>query len=164
MKNNKNIIIITLLVVIAAMAVAYSAFATQLTINGQSQIVREWNVKIIGIEAQDVSEGCDEGTPTFTNSTATFSAKLKKPGDSITYQIIIKNLGTIDATLSSAKFTPDDEKGSPAITYIATKPSDSLKAGETTTVTITVTYNADITEVPSITTKTITGIIEYVQD
>ena len=163
MRNNKNIIIITLLVVIAVMTVAYSAFATQLTINGQSQIVGEWNVKIIGIEAQDVSEGCDEGTPTFTNSTATFSAKLQKPGDSITYQITIKNSGTIDATLSSATFTPDEENGSPDITYTATQPSTSLKTGETTTVTITVTYNANTTGVSSITTKTITGVIEYVQ-
>ena len=59
MKNSRNIIIIAVLVLIVAMAVAYSAFATQLNINGQSQIVGEWNIKITGISAENVSTGCD---------------------------------------------------------------------------------------------------------
>ena len=53
MKNNKNIIIVTILFVILAMAVGYSAFATQLSINGTAEIVGEWNVKISNIETQE---------------------------------------------------------------------------------------------------------------
>ena len=99
MKRNKNIIIGTLVIVILAMAVGYSAFATQLTLNGTAEITGVWDVRIVNIEAQEVSEGCDSGEPQYTNTSATFDAKLEKPGDSINYVITIKNAGTIDATL-----------------------------------------------------------------
>ncbi len=163
MKNFRNIIIVVIFLVIIAMAVAYSAFATQLKINGNSEIVGEWNVKITGISATEVSIGCDAGKPVYTNTSATFQAKLLKPGDTITYVITIQNSGTINATLDSITFTPDNAKGSPAISYETTSPAKFLKAGQQTTFTVKVTYNADVTEVPSITTKEITGIIEYVQ-
>lgn len=146
------------------MAVAYSAFATQLNINGQSKIVGEWNIKITGISAENVSPGCDAGTPKYSNTKAIFDAKLQKPGDTITYIITIKNAGTIDAVLSSADFIPDNENGSPAISYETTNPATNLGAGEQTTFTVKAVYNAETTEIPSVKTKTITGIIEYVQD
>ncbi len=164
MKNSKNIITIVVLIAIIAMAVAYSAFATQLNINGQSEIVGEWNIKITGISVENISTGCDAGTPEYTNTSATFSAKLLKPGDTITYLITIQNGGTINAVLDNVTFTPDNENGSPAISYETTTPATNLGAGEQTTFTVKVTYNAETTEIPSVKTKTITGIIEYVQD
>ncbi len=41
MKNNKSIIIIILIIVIITMSVAYSEFATQLKINGETEITGE---------------------------------------------------------------------------------------------------------------------------
>ncbi len=163
MKNKRNIVILILIVIIITMAVAYSEFATQLQINGNAEIIGEWDVKIIGIEAQNVSEGCDAGSPEYTNSTAKFDAKLKKPGDKIDYVITIENTGTIDATLKNEKFTSDEVTGSSAIIYTNTDPSQTLNAGEQTTLTVTVTYDENTTEVPEIKTKSIIGIIEYVQ-
>ena len=162
MKKSK-IVMIVLLIVISVMATAYSIFASQLTINGESEIVGEWNVKITGIEATEVSDGCDAGVPEFTDTTATFSADLEKLGDTIVYEVTIENAGTIDATLSSANFTPDDENGSPAIIYSTTDPSKELVAGGKTSFTITITYDENSTEIPSIKTKKITGVINYVQ-
>ena len=147
MKNSKNIIIIALLTVIVIMAVGYSEFATQLTINGTAQIIGEWNA----------------GTPEFTVTSATFNAELSRPGDKIVYEITIENAGTINATLQSATFTTDEENGSPAIKYETTQPAQTLNSGETTTFTVTVMYDENIEQVPEVTTKTITGIIEYVQ-
>ena len=164
MKNSKNIIIIAILIIIIAMAVAYSTFATQLNINGQSKIVGEWNVKIIGVSTENISTGCDAGTPKYSNTKATFNAKLQKPGDTITYVITIKNAGTIDASLNNVNFTPDDTNGSPAISYEITNPDNLLKAGTQTTCIVKVIYNKEITEVPSIKTKKIEGTIEYVQN
>ena len=161
MKRTKNIIIITLLIVISVMAVGYSAFATQLSVNGTAEIIGEWDVKIVGVEAQDISEGCEAGTPQYTNTSVTFDAKLVKPGDSISYKVTIENAGTIDATLGTVIFKESD--GSPAINYITTELQQSLKAGETTSFTVTVEYLSKTTEVPSVKTKQITGIVEYVQ-
>ena len=160
MKNKRNIIIIILMIVIVFMAVAYSEFATQLQINGNAEIT---GVKITGIEAQEVSDGCNAGEPEFTNTSATFNAKLQKPGDKISYVITIKNSGTIDAILDSEKYTSDEVNGSSAIIYSNTSPSQTLLAGQETTFTVTVTYDENVTEVPEIKTKSIIGIIEYVQ-
>ena len=163
MKNNRSIILVVLLIVISLMAVGYSAFATHLTLNGTAEITGEWNVKITGIEAKYVSDGCEAGDPQFTNTDATFDAKLLKPGDKITYEITIQNAGTIDASLENVTLTSDDENGSTAIKYTNTDPSKSLLAGEQTTFTVTVMYDENTAEVPSVKTKTITGTIEYVQ-
>ncbi len=162
MKSTKNIIIGALLVVILAMAIGYSAFATQLTINGTAEITGVWNVKIINVEAQDISEGCDPGTPEYTNTTVTFDSKLVKPGDSITYVVTIENAGTIDATLDNILFQEESE-GSPAINYVTTEVAHELKAGQQTTFSIKVEYIKSTSEVPSIKTRKITGIVEYVQ-
>ncbi len=158
-----KIIAMLVLIIISIMSVAYAIFATQLTINGETEIVGEWNIRITGIEVSEVSEGCDSGTPEFTDTTVTFNAKLEKPGDVITYVITVQNAGTIDAILNSVTFTPDNENGSLAIVYSTTNPSETLNSGEQTTFTVSVTYDENYTEVPEIKTKQIVGIIEYVQ-
>ena len=163
MKNNKSIIIIILVIVIISMSVAYSEFATQLKISGETEITGEWDVKITGIVAQDISDGCDPGEPKFTNTTAQFNAKLQKPGDKISYVITIKNEGTINAILDNETYISDEEEGSPAIKYSNTSPSTTLDAGTQTTFTITVMYDENVEEVPEIKKKTFSAIIEYAQ-
>ena len=162
MKKSK-IIAILVLIIISVMSVAYAIFATQLSINGNAEIVGEWSVKITGIEVTEVSEGCDPGEPEFTDTTVNFNAKLEKPGDVITYEITVQNAGTIDAILNDITLTPDEENGSPAIIYSNTEPSKNLNSGDQTTFTITVTYDEDYTEIPEVKTKQITGIVEYIQ-
>ena len=58
----------------------------------------------------------------------------------------------------------DDKNGSSAIIYSTTGPAQNLAAGEQTTLTVTVTYDEETAEVPEVKTKTIIGIIEYVQE
>ncbi len=163
MKNKKIIIIGVIIIVILLMAVAYSALATQLSLNGTAEIVSEWNVKITSVTAQYVSEGCEAGEPQFTNTTATFNAELVKPGDYITYFIQIENQGTLDATLKNITFQ-EDQNGSPAIIYVTTEPDTSLKAGAKTGFLVKVEFDENTTEMPAVKNKTITGIIEYVQN
>lgn len=162
MKNSKNIIIGTLLFVIIIMAVGYSAFATQSIINGTAEIIGKWNVRIKSVDVTYVSEGCDAGEPEFTDTTVNFSAKLVKPGDYITYTILIENSGTIDAKLNRNSFT-EDEDGPDAIVYKISDPIDVLEAGNIAVVLVHVGYDENAVEVPEKTTKSITGIIEYVQ-
>ncbi len=163
MKNTKNIIIVALLIAVLIMAVGYSAFASELSFNGNAEITGEWDVKITNIEIKEASVGTDPGTPKYTNTSATFDAKLEKPGDKITYEITITNAGTIDAKLGNLQITPDDINGSNAIEYVIINPSNELLAGNDTKMEVTVKYDEETTEVPEIRTKTITGIIEYVQ-
>ncbi len=163
MKTNKNILIIVLLIVISVMSVGYSAFAEELDINGTAQITGQWNVKISNIEAISVSEGCDAGQPQYTDTNATFDAKLQKPGDSVTYEVTVENAGSIDASLDHATFNIDRDNGSPAIEYCISNPPDELKAGNSATFTITANYKEDVTQVPSVKTRLIEGKLFFVQ-
>ena len=162
MKNSRNIIIGTVLFVIIIMAVGYSAFATQSIINGTAEIIGKWDVKIKSVDINYVSEGCDAGVPEFTDTSVKFSTKLVKPGDYVTYAITIENAGTIDAKLNTNSFT-EEENGSEAIVYKVSDPIDVLEAGKIVVVLVHVGYDENAVEVPEKTTKSITGIIEYVQ-
>ena len=163
MKSRKAITILALLVVILLMAMGYSAFSTQLNVNGTAEIIGEWNIMITDIKIENVSSGCDAGTPEFTNTTATFYAKLKKPGDIITYVITIQNAGTIDAVLDDVVFFTDSKDSSPAILYETSRLKDSLAVGEKTALTLTVKYDENATKIPDVTTQKLTGIIQYSQ-
>lgn len=170
MKDKKNILIGALLFAIVIMSVGYAAFATQFEINGGATIGGNWNVEIVGITPQITGTASDE-TATFTATTATFAATLMKPGDSITYTITVKNKGTIDAKLSSITLTPQTTvsasgEGSDAILYdIVSQPAaeSELKAGESVDIVVKVTYDANVTTVPTVTTRSFTGVFEYVQ-
>ncbi len=163
MKKRQTIIISSLLTVFLVMTAGYAAFTSKLTINGTSQIVGKWDIRITDVKVLTVAPNCDAGTPSFTNDNVTFNASLNKPGDVITYLVTIENKGTIDATLSGISFLSNDEKESPDIIYSVTDPKKDLPAQSETSFRITVTYNPDTKEIPNQKTKTIIGTINYVQ-
>lgn len=163
MKDGRNIIIAALLVAVLVMSVGYAAFASQLKLDeGRAEIVGDWQVEITKIEPTTVTGQADAGDYDNTVSSASFDADLKQPGDSVTYTVTIENKGSIDAKLSAATFTEQTD-GSPAIIYTTTEPGETLAAGASTTFTVTATYDSNVTEVPTVTSKTITAIIDYVQ-
>ena len=100
-REKRTLIIICLTAVLVCMTIGYAAFQTQLNIIGTSTIASKWDVQIIGI-----SSGTPTGTgenaiaPSYTGTTANMEANLYVPGDAMTYDITIKNNGTIDAVLS----------------------------------------------------------------
>ncbi len=159
--HDKLIVIIVFLITILTMTVGYSTFATDLKIDGNAEIIGEWNVRIADIKPISVPTGCDAGTPTFTDTELNFAAQLNKPGDEIIYEVTIENAGTIDARLQTVVFLEEPE-GTEAINYETTSLAETLDVGEKTTFNIIVTY-LDVKEPPVKTTKTLTGIIEYVQ-
>ncbi|MBR3898022.1 MAG: hypothetical protein IKJ43_01935 [Bacilli bacterium] len=110
-RDKRNYIIVGLCAVVAIMAVGFAAFSSQLTINSTSEVTSTWDVRITKIEkiipsessATDVSSECsDTGSPKQCNDglTATISASLVSPGDSITYRIEVTNKGSLNAVLN----------------------------------------------------------------
>ncbi len=162
MHNHKMIILIAFLATIILMTVGYSTFATDFSIKGTTEITGEWDVRITNIKAIQVPKGCDAGTPTFTKDSATFSAKLNKPGDEIIYEVTIENLGTIDAELQTIIFTEEID-GIEEINYTTSELKKDLNVGDKTTFNIMVTYVKASESIPDVKTKTLTGIIQYVQ-
>ena len=110
-RDKRTYLMIGLCAVLVVMVVGFAAFSSQLQINGTSGITSNWNVRITKIEkiipsgssATDVSSECSEsGTPKQCNDglTATVSANLVSPGDSITYRIEVTNKGSLNAVLN----------------------------------------------------------------
>ena len=162
MRKSKIIILIAFLSTIILMSVGYSMFATDFRIDGTAEITGEWDVRITNITAIQVPDGCDAGTPTFTKDSIDFKAKLNKPGDEIIYEVTIENLGTIDAELQTIIFTEEID-GIEEINYTTSEVKKELNVGDSTTFKIMVTYVKSAESIPDVKTKTLVGIIQYVQ-
>ena len=184
MKDKKNILLGVLLVTVLTLSGAYAALATTLTINGTAKISAGWNVEIISID-KAVPTGStatdDTGSPDYTATTATFSTTLKKPGDTETYTITVKNSGTLDAKLSSITWsttgsTSSINKATATSTPLYAKheivsapaANAKLAVGETATVVVRVYWDESV-DIPNTTesieeTLKLTGTLLYVQD
>ena len=161
--RQRNYIILGLCSILLVMAAGYAAFRSQLTINGTSNISSEWKVLITDIQSS-VLNGTPENSeePSHTETTATFKTNLVSPGDSMQYTVTVENRGSIDAVLKTLSKTDSNNQ---AIIFEITgiEQGDTLKAHESTTFNVTVTYNRDITNQPANLTSDLTITLDYVQ-
>lgn len=169
MDKKKNMIIGTLLAAIVLMSVGYAALAQVLTINGTANIDANWDVEITSI-TEGTLVGAETKTINSNATSATFNVDLKYPGASAVYEVNIENRGTIDASLESITGVDAANSAEPVeVTYAVTGVSqgDELNSGETAKATVTVTWvkGADNNDkVPTVTTKTATVNLNYVQN
>ena len=161
--RQRNYIILGLCSILLVMAAGYAAFRSQLTINGTSNISSEWKVLITDIQSS-VLNGTPENSeePSHTDTTATFKTNLVSPGDSMQYTVTVENRGSIDAVLKTLSKTDSNNQ---AIIFEITgiEQGDTLKAHESTTFNVTVTYNKDVTNQPANLTSDLTITLDYVQ-
>ena len=161
--RQRNYIILGLCSILLVMAAGYAAFRSQLTINGTSNISSEWKVLITDIQSS-VLNGTPENSeePSHTDTTATFKTNLVSPGDSMQYTVTVENRGSIDAVLKTLSKTDSNNE---AIIFEITgiEQGDTLKAHNSTTFNVTVTYNRDITNQPANLTSDLTITLDYVQ-
>ena len=162
-RKQKNHLLIGLCAVVVIMAVGYAAFAQRLTINGTANVTSTWNVLITDIKEKAKSGGNSASAPTHTNTTATFSSTLTKPGDYITYEVTVENQGTIDAKLKTITKT-DANNNAIVFTVDGIAENDALNAGATTTFTVKVEYSNSVTTQPSVLTSTLTLQLDYEQN
>ena len=107
MKDSKNIVIGLLCTVLCIMAVAYAAFSTQLTVNGTASIQSNWSIEFeAGNNGNCTAVSLDAGAPssgtvTVNGTTATVTALMSSPGDSLECTIIAKNTGSLPAIRKS---------------------------------------------------------------
>jgi len=161
-KFSKTVIIGVLLVVVLAIAISYANFTTQLTVNGNIEIIGDCDVWITDIKSTNISGLAVAKTPMFTKNSASFDIDLKKPGDAVTYTITIENKGRVDAVLSTTEWTPQKDS-LPAIVYTYTNPSKFLVAGGTTSFKVTVTYNIETEGISEDTRGSINAFFKYIQ-
>ena len=166
--NKKNLIIGGLLAIVLIIAVGYAAFATNLNINGSSEITSNWDVHIKdgGVNAKNPTQGAASTKARKVDAlTGEFACTLQIPGtSSIEYDIEVENSGSFDATLDTVTISGTTEAVSAVVTESSSlKQGDTItKNGGTDTLTIKVSLN-DISSLPSVTTINITVKLDFSQ-
>ena len=136
MKNKKNVIIAVMIAVALLMATGYAYFATQLNINATGNITSNWNVYFESINnGTIVGNASNVVTPSVSGTSANMNVNLNIPGDSITYNIVLKNGGTVPAIIEDIDAVAT---GSGAIIYSISglNIGDKLAAGASKTISV----------------------------
>ena len=185
-KDKKNAIIVSLLIAVVAMAIGYAALSSQLTINGTAEVTSTWDVKMTSISEGTKSNSAGVASTAIVNSaelsgntTATFDVSFQTPGDTVEFDIVVTNNGSLDAKLSNVTATATDGSEGPlelteakGINYEVTidgediesaKESTITNGGDTQTVHVKVYWDQTATEVPENATKKLLVNLEYVQ-
>ena len=112
-RETKLIIVAILCVAVLGLTVAYSALSATLRVSGTGSVTAgTWSVGFTGSTAAGTKAGaatCPTATVTGTTVTITGIA-LTKPSDSCTYDLTIKNSGSINAVLTKV------DPATPAVT------------------------------------------------
>lgn len=152
-KDKKNILIVALLVAVVFMSVGYALLSAQLEVSGSSSIKdASWGVKIQDIKVIAKTGTALGGTPqVLSNLSASFDATLSAPGDSVTYQVIVENTGTIDAVLKTYVVDPEDYQEGNFIIYQIEDLNASMElgAGSTMMFNVVAKYNKNATTLPT---------------
>ena len=103
-RGAKIIAIVALLIAVVGLTVGYAAYSSTLTINGTANVdPASWKVNFdykTGTSLTGVTKGhaAENTAPTLADTTISgFDVTLKAPGDSVTYNFLIKNSGTLNA-------------------------------------------------------------------
>ena len=162
--RQRNYIIAGLCMILVIMGVGYAAFQSQLKISGTSNITSDFAVRIISITPNSIVGGAADKSEvtTHTDTTATFGTTLQKPGDSITYDVVIENEGNIDATLKTITKT-DTSNSAILFETSGVNEGDELGVGETATMKVKVTYNPSVTSQPENLESSLKVTLDYEQ-
>lgn len=148
------------------MAVGFALFQERLTITGTSHIDSRWEIKITEITTSDiVGDATEKAAPSYTDTTARLKVSLINPTDSITYNIKIKNVGTLSAKVDNYTVTVPDNN---AIVFEVKgiKKGNVLEPNGEQTLKVKVSFREGYIGEPSASSKTSTVkvVIDYVQN
>ena len=150
-RKKRNIIIGALCSLLVFMGIGYAILSQTLNISGIANMKGNWNVKITNMEllSENKTGRAVEVSHSFTDTTATFTADLYMPGDSIEYRVTVENQGNIDALLKS--ITPTTTNKSEGIKFSHSEIDNTvLTAGKTITFTMKVEFLEDATSIPNV--------------
>ena len=150
-RKKRNIIIGALCCLLVFMGIGYAILSQTLNISGIANMKGNWNVRITNMEllSENKTGRAEEVSHSFTDTTATFTADLYMPGDSIEYRVTVENQGNIDALLKS--ITPTTTNKSEGIKFSHSQIDNTvLTAGKTITFTMKAEFLEDATSIPNV--------------
>ncbi len=143
------IAVIALMVAVVGLTIGYAAYSTTLKINGTANVdPAVWDVKFAYTNTTDTALTATKTGFAAVNAEATltdtqvsgFDVTLKAPGDSVTYNFLVANKGTLDAELST--FTMGSLSCAPATGSQATQEEATAVCSELTYSLTGVTANS----------------------
>ena len=154
--KSKNIIIAVLCGFMVLMGVGYAMLSQTLTINSTAGISSTWDIEITNINVintKGYAENDEQGTSIAADKVnANLSAKFQAPGDSITYEIEVSNLGTIAGKIENIVVNQVGENQDIIIASTDTSNGTLEYLAPTTgkgTFNVTLTFNENVTELPT---------------
>lgn len=161
---HKSSLIMVLVAVVLVMAIGYAAFAQALTINGTAEITSKWDVHIEDIAVNhEILDGKNvSATVGDDKLSATFQAELVSPGSGVTYNVTVKNAGTLNAKLDTITFDADNNDAI-QYSYEGISQNDVINADGSKTFTVTVKFNESYTTTPANKTGNLIMILTFVQ-
>lgn len=170
-RKGKSILIGVLCAIILVMSIGFADYARRVTITGDASIGNTWNVRVTSIEQESATGGVEEvDDASHTTSSASFNVTLAEPGDSVSYKVIVTNLGTIPAIITNSEKTGDDQVSAIEFTIsgpVVGEDSAKLAAGATHEFIVTATYLESATgdDAPeNNAAETATFVFDYEQD
>lgn len=161
----KNRVIFTLLVVILIMVTAIVVLAHNNNYGWKPDISSpKWDVEFTSIaEVERTGGAIPKKRPSYSSTRASFFVNLYLPGDSITYELQVSNLGNLDAELENIVYITSPNKDVIRYELIGIREGDELEAGETKNFKIKISYVLDSNEAAKY-NKPISIVLEYRQD
>lgn len=125
------IAVIALMVAVVGLTIGYAAYSSTLRINGTANVdPSSWNVKFAYKTGDSLVAATTGKAVVTTQATLSdtqvsgFNATLKAPGDSITYNFVVTNAGSLDAKLST--FTMGNISCAPASESATTEEANAI--------------------------------------
>ena len=149
-KNIKKLVVLTI-TVIAVMVTAMIVLAhdNDLFKPGKpSGSDGRWKIEFTSIaEGEKTGSATSRHRPEYTATRASFFVDFVAPGDSITYDLQVANLGNLDSVLSNIILITSPNKEAIKYEIIDIKEGDRLDAGEVRNFKIKVSYDLEAQEV-----------------
>ena len=161
-RHQRRIVLGMLLCTLFIMVVGYSAFSSKLDIKGSSMVTSKWDIEITNLLVKQ-EVGAKNKAHSFDKLNANMEADFYLPGDEITYEVTVSNLGSLDAVLDSIKINMDSQD---VIQFKVDgiMSGDVLKQGESTKFDVIMTYNENITTQPDMESVNFEMNLNYLQN
>ena len=161
-RTKRNYIIMGLCAILLVMTIGYSAFSSKLDIKGSSMVTSKWDIEITGLQVKNILGKAEDVSHSFDTLTANMEADFYSPGDEITYEVTVSNLGTLDAVLDNIKINMDSQDIIQFKVDGITS-GEELKQGTSTKFDLIMKYNENITSQPGETSISFSMDLNYLQ-
>ena len=149
-KKKKKMVITTLVCVLVFMAVGYALLTQAIKVGVEGTLNGVWDVYISDIKLKNSTGRAQEVNPASVSNkvNANFEVDLYMPGDSVEYEVTVKNDGNIDATLRTIATNATNTNEDIRFTHTI-KQGEVLKKESETKFTFKIVFDERATTLPT---------------